>query len=33
MQNLIRFQTATDSSGEFFFKGEEKVKNEENFIC
>ena len=33
MQDLILFQTVTDSSGEFVFKREEKMKNKENFIC
>ena len=32
MQNLIRFQTVTDSNAVFAFKLEERVKNKENFI-
>ena len=32
MQHLIPFQTVTDSSEEFVFKGEEKMKNSENFV-
>ena len=32
MQNLFLFQTVTDPSGEFVFKGEEKVRNKDNFI-
>ena len=33
MKNLIRFQTVTDSSGEFVVEREEKMKNKDNFIC
>ena len=33
MQDLIPFQTVTDSSEEFVLKGEEKMKNKETFIC
>ena len=33
MQNLILFQTVALSSDEFVLKGEEKLKNKENFIC
>ena len=33
MQNLICFETVTDSSGEFVFKREKKMKNKDNFIC
>ena len=33
MQNLILFQTVTVSSDEFVFRGEEKMKNKDNFIC
>ena len=32
MDNLFFFQTVKDSSGEFVFKGEEEVKNKDNFI-
>ena len=32
MQNLICFQTVTDSNGTFAFKLVESVKNKENFI-
>ena len=33
MQNLILFQTVTDSSDEFVVEREEKMKNKDNFIC
>ena len=33
MQNLICFQTLTDSSREFVFKRERKIKNKDNCIC
>ena len=32
MQNLVRFQTVTDSNGTFALKLEEKMKNKETFI-
>ena len=33
MQHLILFQTVTVLSEEFVFKGEERMKNKDNFIC
>ena len=32
MQNLILFQTVTNSHGEFGFERENKLKNKQNFI-
>ena len=32
MQNLILFQTVTNSDGEFRFQWHNKLKNKENFI-
>ena len=32
MQNLILFQTVTNSVGEFAFERENKLKNKQNFI-
>ena len=32
MQNLILFETVTDSDGEFWFEWRKKLKNRENLI-